>query len=204
MVSSLYALTGTLSLRDSTDVITQLDDTVTGYYTIPDISVNEGYALFESETLLNGYAWTADIYTHIINDVLNTVAYLEWNDTTTVVNIDYAIIRDANGNITDFTATDADGDSIIGGLISTGPFAGFNLAFDLSVSTANPQTDSIIVTDDQFVVVDNPNLMYEFLPSVSLQGDLQEAYSEDLYQINLETNTVVVLDVDYTKPYTNC
>ena len=197
MVSSLYALTGTLSLRDSTDVITQLDDTVTGYYTIPDISVNEGYALFESETLLNGYAWTADIYTHIINDVLNTVAYLEWNDTTTVVNIDYAIIRDANGNITDFTATDADGDSIIGGLISTGPFAGFNLAFDLSVSTANPQTDSIIVTDDQFVVVDNPNLMYEFLPSVSLQGDLQEAYSEDLYQINLETNTVVVLDVDF-------
>ena len=57
---------------------------------------------------------------------------------------------------------------------------------------------TIIIDDNQFVIaIDNSNLPYPSLPSVSLQGDIQAAYSEDLYQIHLDADTTVVIDVDF-------
>ena len=55
----------------------------------------------------------------------------------------------------------------------------------------------VIINDSQFAVVDNPNLEFELLPSVILQGDIQSESSEDLYQLNLDKNITLILDIDF-------
>jgi len=55
----------------------------------------------------------------------------------------------------------------------------------------------VIINDNQFAVVDNPNLEFELLPSVVLQGDIQSAGFEDLYQLNLDKNITLILDIDF-------
>ncbi len=55
----------------------------------------------------------------------------------------------------------------------------------------------VIINDNQFAVINDPNLEFESLPSVVLQGNVQSAGSENLYQLNLEKNTTLILDVDF-------
>jgi len=199
MISSLYNLTGTLVLRDASGSVVQSDDTVIGHYTIPDLSFNEGYATLASSESLLDYTWsTSDILTQITGDILEMYVTIDLNGLSTDIAIDYEITQNTDGNIINLNAIDTDGDGIIGGLIDTGPLAGFNLAFDLNVTIADMHTDAIVINDDQFAVVnDNPNLEYELLPSVSIQGDLESPYSEDFYQINLEANTSIAVDIDF-------
>ena len=55
----------------------------------------------------------------------------------------------------------------------------------------------VIINDNQFSVSNDPNLEFESLPSVVLQGNIQSAGSDNLYQLNLEKNTTLILDVDF-------
>ena len=55
----------------------------------------------------------------------------------------------------------------------------------------------VIINDNQFIVIDNSNLEFDLLPSVILQGYIQSAGSENLYQLNLDKNITLILDIDF-------
>jgi hypothetical protein len=55
----------------------------------------------------------------------------------------------------------------------------------------------IIINDNQFIISDNSNLEFESLPSVVLQGDIQSVGFDNLYQLDLDKNITIILDVDF-------
>jgi hypothetical protein len=55
----------------------------------------------------------------------------------------------------------------------------------------------VIINDNQFVIIDNSNLEFESLPSVVLQGDIQSEGFENLYQLDIDKNITIILDVDF-------
>ena len=55
----------------------------------------------------------------------------------------------------------------------------------------------VIINDNQFVIIDNSNLEFESLPSVVLQGDIQSEGFENLYQLDIDKNITLILDIDF-------
>ena len=55
----------------------------------------------------------------------------------------------------------------------------------------------VIINDDQFIITDNSNLEFELLPSVVLQGNIQSEGFENLYQLDIDKNITIIIDVDF-------
>ena len=129
--AATYDFAGTFAMRDPGGALMHNDATVTASMEF-DMATGSGSATGLSGAPFFGQNWTAHNVTIQMTGPTTAVADMlfDWSVNMDIpVHLDMSVTMNADGSIS-MQTIDADGDGIIGSPMVSGPFPGFNAAFD--------------------------------------------------------------------------